>query len=82
MKMVLSFQYLGVYFDMKWSEKLIKCMKYKMRRFNVLFCRIRFLNKSVVKQIYTTLCNSNLFYCIICWRYTNRTDIPTVHIIA
>lgn len=79
-KMVLSFKYLGVTMDynLKWSEH-INNIKNKMRSLTVLFYKIRFLDKSIIRQIYMALCNSILLYGITCWGGTNRTDINTLH---
>lgn len=80
-KMVLSFKYLGVTinFDLKWSEH-IQNINNKMRSLSVLFYKIRFLDKSTIRQIYMALCNSILLYGITCWGGSNRTDINTLHI--
>jgi len=79
-KMVLSFKYLGVAmdFNLKWSEHMHN-IKIKMRSSSVLFYRIRFLDKTLIRQIYMALCNSILLYGITCWGGTNRTDINTLH---
>jgi len=66
-KMVFSFKYLRVTmdFNLKWSEQ-IHNIKNKIRSLTVLFYKIRFLDKSFIRQIYMALCNSILSYGITC----------------
>jgi hypothetical protein len=61
MRMVFSFKYLGITidFNLKWTEH-IQNIKNKLRSLTALFYKIRFLNKSIIRQIYMALCNSIL----------------------
>jgi len=79
-KMVLSFNYLGVTidFNLKWTEH-IQNIKNKIRTLTVLFYKIRFHDKSIIRQIYMTLCHSILLYGITCWGGLNRSDIIKLH---
>jgi len=65
-------------FNLKWSE-YIHNVKNKIRSLTVLFYKIRFLDKSIIRQIYMALCNSILSYDITCWGSTNRTDINSLY---
>jgi hypothetical protein len=79
--MVISFKYLGITIDfhLKWTEH-IPNIKNKIRSLTALFYKIRFLNKSIIRQIYMALCNSILLYGITYWGGSNRTNINTLHI--